>query len=267
MGFSLNEDIIRRIIQKTIPSAQQEDMISASLGFGLIHYSFVRALRVNLSLIIGSKQGFVPVCQAIAMKDAASGGRIMFVDPGFSDARDGFMRGMGGTGFWKNKETVRTLFETFGVADIITHRPITSQEYFAASKQSGHTDRFNLVYIDADHSYDGFRHDFNLAFSVLDDDGLVMFHDLLVTEQSIPGTEQAFGVFDYLESEGKKLFADIEIMTLPIMPGLGFARRGYPRMRGVLKRNFSLLNAAPRRNSDCPCGSGLKYKHCHGAFV
>ncbi|MDE2385953.1 MAG: SEC-C domain-containing protein [Alphaproteobacteria bacterium] len=21
------------------------------------------------------------------------------------------------------------------------------------------------------------------------------------------------------------------------------------------------------RNDDCPCGSGKKYKHCHGAFV
>ena len=264
MSFSLNEELIRQVIQETSPAAQQTDAITASLGFGFIHYSVIRALRVRSSLIIGSRRGFVPICQAIAMKDAALGGRIVFVDPGFSDAEDGFQRGMGGYGFWKNKDDVSTLFQTFGVANIITHKPITSQTFFTSS-----TDQFHLIYIDADHSYDGFRHDFNHAISALDGDGLIMFHDSLVTKQSLPSIGDSFGVFDYLENEGKKLFDDIEIMTLPIMPGLGFARRSHPRTRGVLQRNYNLNftihdGPSPRRNSDCPCGSGIRYKHCHG---
>ncbi|MCR5856483.1 SEC-C domain-containing protein [Mesorhizobium sp. J428] len=27
------------------------------------------------------------------------------------------------------------------------------------------------------------------------------------------------------------------------------------------------MNDAPGRNEPCPCGSGKKFKHCHGAFV
>jgi hypothetical protein len=238
MSYSLNEQLIQRIILETSPSAQHAEKSGSSLGFGLIHYSIVRALQITSSLIIGSQRGFVPICQAIAMKDAATDGRIVFVDPGYSDAEDGFVHGMGGVGFWKNKEGVRKLFESFGVERIITHKRITSQEFFDLSKQDKHSDSFHLVYIDADHSYDGFRHDFNLAFSVLARDGLVMFHDSLVTESSMPGLGQYFGVFDYLENEGKRLYADIEVLTLPVMPGLGFARRSYPHKRGVMERNY-----------------------------
>ena len=29
----------------------------------------------------------------------------------------------------------------------------------------------------------------------------------------------------------------------------------------------SAVTVAPRRNAPCPCGSGKRYKDCHGAFA
>ena len=34
--------------------------------------------------------------------------------------------------------------------------------------------------------------------------------------------------------------------------------------RSVKKPNKNLLHKKIPRNSPCPCGSGKKYKHCHG---
>jgi methyltransferase family protein len=238
MSFSLDETLIRRILRETGPAAQQTDVAAASLGFGLVHYSIVRALDATRALVIGSKQGFVPICQALAMRDSGRGGRVVLVDPGFCDVEDGFERGMGGIGFWRNEAEVSALFAAFEVAEIVEHRAMTSQAFFGDHRCR--TERFHLVYIDGDHGYQGFGHDFAAAFTVLDDDGLVMFHDSLVTERSIESIGGSFGAFDYLEREGKRLFDDIEILSLPMMPGLGFARRSNPQARGVLARNFAV---------------------------
>jgi SEC-C motif-containing protein len=55
--------------------------------------------------------------------------------------------------------------------------------------------------------------------------------------------------------------------------GVAFAQRERSRFRRVAGRWFYVdgkavserREAAPGRNDPCPCGSGMKYKRCHGA--
>ena len=67
----------------------------------------------------------------------------------------------------------------------------------------------------------------------------------------------------------------VEFIARGVTRGTGFAQRERSRFRRVDGRWFYLDGkaihepaqraAAPGRNDPCPCGSGMKYKRCHGA--
>jgi len=40
-----------------------------------------------------------------------------------------------------------------------------------------------------------------------------------------------------------------------------------PNLKRTLKHSFSTLMNKPGRNDPCPCGSGKKYKSCHGKLA
>jgi SEC-C motif-containing protein len=65
----------------------------------------------------------------------------------------------------------------------------------------------------------------------------------------------------------------VEFVARGTTAGRAFAQRERSRFRKVSGRWFYLDGklepakkvAAPGRNDPCPCGSGMKYKRCHGA--
>ena len=72
---SLNQSLIKRKISKDIIEIFEGDVSGHNLnlsqyflGFGLIHYSFIRNIKPKKILCVGSRKGFIPVILALAAK-------------------------------------------------------------------------------------------------------------------------------------------------------------------------------------------------------
>lgn len=157
------------------------------IGFGLVHYAFVRNLRPDHALVIGSRYGFVPACIALALK-ANGKGRLSFVDANYDDRKDGYATAYGGVGHWS-----RPLQEVFGVLDL--HGWIDVYLERTESFFSRIALRFDYIYIDGNHSYQGVKFDCEHALPRLNPGGILAFHDAVV-DASYAGE---FGVQGYLK--------------------------------------------------------------------
>lgn len=159
------------------------DRKTANLGYGWIHYALIRMLQPKRILCIGSKFGFIPGVCALACKDNTKG-IVDFVDAGYdqADHRHNINLGAkksthwGGVGFWKITDITKH-FNHFGLAPYILFF-LTTSDLFAASHTSR---RWQYIYLDGDHSYEGVQNDFNLFFPKLEKGGCFVFHDIYTT--------------------------------------------------------------------------------------
>jgi len=220
---SINEDTIAKLLSKCNPSSQAEDLSNLNLGFGYLYYSLSRILKPQTIIVLGSGRGFSPVCFALAVKDNHNDGKVYFVDAGYSNEKDGKDKGMGGDGFWHHKNKVKKIWSDFDVSGIIeTHITTTAKFLNFFNKKIKKT--ADVIYIDADHSYNGFKSDFENYSKLLSDNGLIIFHDALVDD----GTYNFhFGIKKYYESKliNNKKYS---VFRLPVWPGLGFAQKRKP---------------------------------------
>lgn len=139
------------------------------LGFGLLHYSLIRIIKPKRILCIGSGRGFVPAILSIACRDNGQG-IVDFVDAGFSQENE--VGKWLGSGFWKNIDSKK--YFSFLNADKHLKAYIETTAKFA--KRIGNK-RYQYVYIDAEHTFEGVKNDFNLVFKYLTKSGLIVFHD------------------------------------------------------------------------------------------
>jgi predicted O-methyltransferase YrrM len=182
------------------------------IGFGLLHYAFVRNLQPEHALALGSRYGFVPACIALALK-ANGKGRLHFVDANYDDRTDCFRTAYGGTGYWRKPAS--ELFATLDLSDWIDVFVERTDSFFARASV-----RYGYVYVDADHSYQGVKYDFEQALQHLTPGGLVTFHDALVDTSSAnkvpdPG---AFGIKQFLREHFP------EALVLDRWPGLAIVQ-------------------------------------------
>jgi hypothetical protein len=123
---------------------------------------------------------------------------------------------MGGIGFWKDTERVKTILARFGVAEIVDVNVMLTAD-FAQLYRSAKMPPVDLLLIDADHSYEGFRYDFETYSSFVSDNGLILCHDTEVNDDGVVQRSSEF-----------------EAVSLPVWPGLGIVRkRSNLRRRGV----------------------------------
>lgn len=156
---------------------------SGNLGYGWIHYALIRILRPNRVLCIGSRYGYIPAICTMACKDNKKG-IVDFVDAGYDQAdphhniKLGAKQSVhwGGVGFWK-KIDVTKHFGQFGLTPYISFF-LTTSNLFAASHPSR---RWQYIYLDGDHSYDGVQNDFKLFFPKLLPGGCIALHDIYTT--------------------------------------------------------------------------------------
>lgn len=207
-------EVVTRVRELLAPDggAEREHNASpGSLGFGAIHHALVTNLRPERALVLGSRYGFVPGVIALALK-ASGRGALDFVDANYSDAVEGFVPSFGGVGHWSGE--ARSAFAPLGLDDVIDVHVMRTEAFFARCDA-----RYGYVYIDADHSYEGAKADFEHAGRVCAPGGLIVLHDVLVTEPP-------FGVH--------RVFAEIDrsawdTLVIPIWPGLGIVRRATGR--------------------------------------
>jgi hypothetical protein len=134
----------------------------------------------------------------------------------------------------------------------------------------------DLLHIDGRHRYEDVRYDYESWKPKLSSRAIVLFHDTQVRERD-------FGVFRFWE-EVSKQFPHFEFKHghgLGVL-GVGEKHRSlyFPLFSAALDDETTrsiqqayetlgalLDNPGIGRNEICPCGSGKKYKHCHGKLV
>jgi hypothetical protein len=153
------------------------DLKTKNLGYGLIHYSLIRVNQPKRILCIGSKYGFIPAICALACKHNQYG-KVDFVDAGF-DQSDLLNKEQhwGGVGFWKTKKG-KNQFNKFSLKKFITQHLTTSLEFSTKNKAN----KWDYIYIDGDHSYEGAKLDYQLFWPRLTKNGIMSFHDICVKE-------------------------------------------------------------------------------------
>lgn len=178
--------------------------------------------------MLGSEKGFSALCIALAMRDNANAGKLVLVDAGYDDAVDGPGLGHGGIGFWRQPEEVSRLLHGFNVSDIMEVRTVRTSE-FAALYTAQKMPPVDLLMIDADHSFEGFKYDFETYSQFLRSDGVIICHDTEVDEGH---ASRSFGVGRYLR-EVIQRNPDYEAVSLPVWPGLGIVRKRGQSARAV----------------------------------
>lgn len=156
--FSLDSARIQDILEHAKPLGHHAAEADLNLGFGFMYYSLVRVLRPKHVLVIGSGHGFSVICLALGLKDNRHG-RLSFVDPSYSLAKNGPFKTIGGQDNWSDPEAVRIRFARFGLEDIVRHFKMTSDEFFS-TYDTIKLPRIHLAFIDGNHSYKDVRADF-----------------------------------------------------------------------------------------------------------
>ena len=149
-------------------SGHKIDKSTGNLGFGLLHYAFINLIRPERVLCIGSQYGFIPAVCALACKDNRWG-HVDFVDAGKEENDKG---SWGGKGFWK-KTSPQKHFSILSLNSWITVHVMSSNSFARKSKR-----KWEYIYIDSDHSYEGVRSDYDLFWPRLTAGGMMSFHDI-----------------------------------------------------------------------------------------
>lgn len=181
------------------------------IGFGLIHYAFIRNLKPHNILCIGSRKGFIPATIALACKDNRKG-HVDFVDAGFDE--DQPHKHWSGIGFWK-KENPNKHFAKIGIDTYITTHVMTTKTYAKKFPKK----RYQYIYIDGDHSYEGVKLDYNLFWPKLDSGCFMSFHDVVARGYLDKGL---FGIWKFWQ-EIKKTHT--VIFPFPKESGLGIIQK------------------------------------------
>jgi len=210
----INEDIIKIFNKKYHSRGHNQDYKKGNLGFGLLHYAFIRNIRPTRVLVLGSQRGYVPAICALACKDEDFG-YVDFVDAGY-DLED--KNGWGGIGIWKKEGD--EYFKDIKVQDYIDVYPETIED-FEKYKMKLRAEKYDYIYIDGDHSYEGVKSNFDLLWDYLADGGYMAFHDIMVDKETQWGKCGASKFWKYINEE-----AGIdEKITLPFECGLGIIRK------------------------------------------
>lgn len=150
--------------------AQNGDYSNNNLGFGLVHYSIIRNLRPERVLVVGSQKGYVPAICALACKDERKG-HVDFVDAGYQGLET---KAWGGLGIWKTATS--DYWKPLGVEKYITIHNVETKDF--------KPQKYDYIYIDGDHSYEGVKTDYELFWKCLNPNGMMSFHDILVDKDT-----------------------------------------------------------------------------------
>ena len=208
----INKYAVRRLIQYYGgDSGHFIDPKKGNLGYGFLHYAFIRNLKPKRVLCIGSGYGFIPAICALACKDNQFG-QVDFIDAGYGEHHP---KSWGGIGLWRKNDPERH-FSLLGLNKWIKTYLMTSEQFAKGYPKN----KYGYIYLDGDHSCEGVKKDFELFWPKLEKGGLMVFHDVVVKNW---GKLKNFGVW--------KLWQELElnqkiIFRYPKESGLGIIQKG-----------------------------------------
>lgn len=177
---------------------------NSSLGFGFIHYAFIRNIRPKRLLVLGSQRGFVPSICALACKHEEEG-FVDFVDAGYDLGDE---NSWGGLGIWK--KATNNYWRPLGVEDYIKIHNVRIEDFDLHGK-------YDYIYIDGDHSYEGVKANYELLYPYLREGGYMVFHDISVDKETKYGKCGVKKFWEELEAKEK--------LSFPFSAGLGIIRK------------------------------------------
>jgi len=184
-----------------------------NLGYGWIHYAFIRNLTPSTILTIGSRYGFIPAICALACKDNRKG-KVYFVDANYDQSDSKQTNNWGGVGFW-TKKNIKKQFDAFKLTPYIKTHIMTTDRFF----QNHQHIRWGYIHIDGDHSYTGVKMDFMHSWDQLIPGGIIALHDIHTNQQHNP----PYGVQKlWLELKKSRQY---NMFELPGAYGLGFIQK------------------------------------------
>jgi len=165
------------------------------LGDGLIIYSLIQMMRSKIVVCLGSGGGFIPRLMVQAQRDLHNQGifnsdydwnkiQVFVVDAA---------NGVGGKNDWTDKESFfRVEFNPRVILDTTEN---AYYNYFVKEDL-----KIDYLHIDADHSYEGVKKDFELYSKILNKNGIISIHD---TDQKY---HDNFLISDDIKSEDHQPF-------------------------------------------------------------
>jgi len=138
------------------------------LGDGMILYSMMYFFKPKLSVCLGSGGGYIPRIMWSCISDLRQEGydgkgesRVILVDA---------VNGVNGEPDWTDEDS---FFRTnFNSEWLHTTTEDAYYEYFVKRDM-----KIDMLWIDADHSLEGVKKDFDLYSEIMSDNGIIMIHD------------------------------------------------------------------------------------------
>ena len=188
----------------------QADSKTGNLGFGYIHYALIRNTKPNRILCIGSRKGYIPAICALACRDNNKG-HVDFVDAGYDNRNKNHWSGIG---WWKHNDPKKH-FSFFNLNQFLTTYVMTTNTFAFLNPAY----RYNYIYIDGDHSYQGVKLDYTLFWPRLKKHGFMVFHDVYVKYTNNLGHFGVWKLWKELKNRNKIVF------PFPKDSGLGILQK------------------------------------------
>ena len=142
------------------------------LGDALVIYSLIQMMRAKIVVCLGSGGGFIPRVMVQAHGDLETQGifekhniwnqiQVYVVDAA---------NGVGGNNDWKDKDSF--FRSTFNPRVVLDTTENAFYNFFVKEDI-----KIDYLHIDADHSYEGVKKDFELYSKILTDKGIISIHD------------------------------------------------------------------------------------------
>ena len=146
------------------------------LGDGLLIYSLIQMLRSKIVVCLGSGGGFIPRLMIQAQCDLVE--QQIFDECRKWNETNVFVvdaaNEVGGVNDWKEKDS---FFRSYFHPRVILDTTENAFHNFFVKEDL----KIDYLHIDADHSYEGVKKDFELYSTILNDNGVISIHD---TDQS-----------------------------------------------------------------------------------
>jgi len=174
----LNYDYIKEFITtndgKEVPYRWSHGATDKHLGDGLIIYTLVQFFKLKTLVCLGSGGGYIPRIMTQARYDLSQEGFYEEVSMEWGDNGSTYVvdacNGFNGEVDWVDKDSF--FRETFHPKFIKETTEDAYYNYFV--KQDI---KIDLLHIDADHTFEGVKKDFELYSNIMNKDGIITIHD------------------------------------------------------------------------------------------
>lgn len=214
------------------------------IGDGIVVYALIQQIRAKVCVCLGSGGGFIPRIMTQARRDLYTEGIFKgndcerWGDIGVTYVVDA-CNGVGGHVSWADENSF--FRSTFWPAFIKDTTENAFYNFFV--KQNI---KIDYLHIDADHSYEGVKRDFELYSTIMNPGGIISLHDsdgsyennLIVTEEHKATWDKFDGPSRLLKNldnswEKIRLFNEGKLKDAPSSTGLTIVQKKMPKLRLV----------------------------------